>query len=243
MVVKLLVSVCTIVLLTTAAGYSETYTGEASNRVKINFGATPWKFSKTDPPAPRRPQFTEAAWKDVGLPHTWNENDIYVNMPAGGPAPNMGGIGWYRKHFSLDSKYSARKIFVEFEASHIGMQVYINDTLIKGNSAVNPNATHVVGFLPVIVDLTPYVQFGGADNVLAVRVGDGGFFSSPGFSYDFRFGQGCYGLWRPVWMYITDKVYVPANVYSVVNNWGTYVATVSATDAAASVRDHDPCAE
>ena len=44
----------------------------------------------------------DAAWTTVGLPHTWNENDIYVNMAAGGPAPNMGGLSWYRKHFTLD---------------------------------------------------------------------------------------------------------------------------------------------
>jgi hypothetical protein len=37
-------------------------------------------------------------------------------------------------------------------------------------------------------------------------------------------------------MHITDKVYVPANVYSVVKNWGTCVGTVSATDALATVR-------
>ncbi|HUI94028.1 MAG TPA: DUF4982 domain-containing protein [Chitinivibrionales bacterium] len=210
---------------------------DQGNRVKINFGATPWKFSRGDPANAQTTGFSDAAWTDVGLPHTWNENDIYVNMAAGGPAPNMGGISWYRKHFTLDQKYSDKKIFVEFEASHIGCQVYINGTLIKGNSQRNPNATHVVGFLPFIVDLTPYVTFGGADNVLAVRIADGAaFFSTPTFSYDFRFGQGCYGLWRPVWMHITDKLYIPANVYSVVNNWGTCVGAVTASDASATVR-------
>ena len=237
MVKGLAATMLLVFTLALTASFAETYTAETSNRVKINFGATPWKFIRGDALNAQTATFNDAAWTTVGLPHTWNENDIFVNMPAGGPAPNMGGIGWYRKHFTLDAKYSGRKIFVEFEASHVGMQVYINNTLIKGNSGVNPNATHVVGFLPVIVDLTPYVKFDGTDNVLAVRVGsDGSFFSNPTFSYDFRFGQGCYGLWRPVWMHITDKVYIPANVYSVVNNWGTCVGTVSASDASASVR-------
>jgi hypothetical protein len=213
------------------------YADDQGSRLKINFGATPWKFYRGDAINGQGITTNDASWTSVGLPHTWNENDIFVNMPAGGPGPNMGGLSWYRKHFTLDASYSNRKIFVEFEASHIGMQVYINDSLIKGNSGVNPQATHVVGFLPVIVDLTPYVVFGGADNVLAVRIGDGGsFFSSPTFSYDFRFGQGCYGLWRPVWMHITDKLYIPANVYSVVNNWGTCVGAVTASDASATVR-------
>jgi hypothetical protein len=226
-----------ITIIAFLSGHTQTYFPEQSNRVKINLGETPWKFIKSDPVNAQSSTFKDTAWQNVGIPHTWNENDIYVNMSSGGPGANMGGTCWYRKHFTLDSKYAARKVFVEFEASHVGVQVYFNDTLIKGNSAVNPNATHVVGFLPFIVDLTRFVKFGGADNVLAVRVsGSEAFYTFPTFSIDFRFGQGCYGLWRPVWMHITDKVYVPANIYSVVNNWGTYVATVTASDASADVR-------
>jgi len=217
--------------------FSETYNGEPSNRVKINLGATPWKFIKSDIQNAQNPSFNDASWKTVGLPHTWNDTDTYINKDAGGPGPAMGGIGWYRKKFTLDKAYSNRKIFVEFEASHVGCQVYINGTFIKGNSALNPNATHVIGFLPFVVDLTPYVKFLPDTNVLAVRVsGSEGFYQFPTFSIDFRFGQGDYGLWRPVWMHITDKVYVPLNVYSVVNNWGTYVSTISATDALASIK-------
>jgi hypothetical protein len=234
---KFIVSILAVLVLSLTSLQAQGSAPDQGNRVKINFGATPWLFSRGDPVNAQAVNFNDAAWTTVGIPHTWNENDIYVNTAAGGPAPNMGGLSWYRKHFTLDQSYSNRKIFVEFEASHIGMQVYINGTLIPGNSQRNPNATHVVGFLPVIVDLTPDVVFGGADNVLAVRIGDGGpFFSNPTFSYDFRFGQGCYGLWRPVWMHITDKLYIPANVYSVVNNWGTCVGATSASDASATVR-------
>jgi beta-galactosidase len=226
-----------LALMLTTASANPISAPATGNRVKINFGATPWKFNRGDANGAQTIAFNDAAWASVGLPHTWNDNDIFVNMAGGGPAPNMGGLAWYRKHFTLDQKYSNRKIFVEFEASHIGMQVYINGNLIKGNSKENPNATHVVGFIPVIVDITPYVTFGATENVLAVRIGDGGsFFSTPTFAYDFRFGQGCYGLWRQVWMHITDKVYIPANVYSVVNNWGTNVATTAASDASATVR-------
>jgi len=66
--------------------------------------------------------------------------------------------------------------------------------------------------------------------------GNGGFFTYPGFCIDYRFGQGDYGLFRPVWLYITDKIHVPLNVYSVLSQWGTYVATVSASDVSASVK-------
>jgi len=72
---------------------------------------------------------------------------------------------------------------------------------------------------------------------MAVRVSTGsGWFTYPSFSNDFRFGQGDGGLFRPVWMHVTGKVHIPINVFSVVNNWGTCVATLSASDASATVR-------
>ena len=229
-----------IVILSAALGvcFAETYVGEASNRAKINLGETPWKFIRSDPLHAQDTAFNDAAWSTVGIPHTWNDTNTFLNMASGGNAGALLGItGWYRKHFSLDKAYAGRKIFVEFEGAHIGVQVYINGTFLPGNSAINPQATHVNGFLPFVVDLTQYVKFGGADNILAVRVSTGSSFCTyPGFSVDFRFGQGDGGLFRPVWLHITDKVHVPLNVYSVVKNWGTCVATTSASEASAALR-------
>jgi hypothetical protein len=219
--------------------FTETYAPGPSNRVKINFGATPWKFLRSDPNNAQTIGFADAGWKDVGIPHTWNDTDSYINQKSGGGDGSMyEGTCWYRKHFTLDNAYANRKIFVEFEGVHVGCQVYINGTLIPGNSAYNPQATHVLGFIGFIVDLTSFnnLNFGGADNVLAVRVGQGGFLAWPGFSLVFRFGSGDQGIYRPVWMHITDKIHVPANVYSVVNQWGTYAATLSTSGTTASLR-------
>jgi|WetSurMetagenome_2_1015567.scaffolds.fasta_scaffold00317_21 beta-galactosidase len=233
---KFLVPILALLLMSAASSRAQAPASDQGNRVKINFGATAWKFYRGDPINAQTVGFNDGSWTTVGIPHTWNENDIYVNTATGVGAV-QGGPAWYRKHFTLDTKYSNRKIFVEFEASHIAAQVYINGTFIKGNSSVNPNATHVIGFLPFIVDLTPYVTFGTQENVLAVKISSGGgFYQDINICMDARFGHGCYGLWRPVWMHITDKVYIPANCYSTVSNWGTYVATESATDASASVR-------
>ncbi len=225
-----------VVLMMTALCFSETYVPEKNNRVKINMGVTPWKFVKSDVPNGQIINLpAEASWKNVGIPHCWNDDDSYTNWESGGQP--WGGICWYRKHFSLDNAWSGRKVFIEFQGAHVGAAVYINEHFIPGNSALNTSATHVIGFIPFVVDITQYVQFGGADNVLAVRVSNGGgLYADPGFSTEFRFGQHDGGLVRPVWMIITDKVYVPDNVYSVVNNWGTCVGAVSATDASATVR-------
>ena len=127
---------------------------------------------------------------------------------------------------------------MEFEGAHTGVQVFINGTLLPGASAVpaNAQATHVVGFVPFIVDLTPYVHFDGTDQVLAVRAAkNAAFFEQPGFSQGFRFGQSDSGLFRPVDMFITSPVHIPENVYSNLGTWGTYVATVSASTSTALI--------
>ncbi len=224
-----------VVLVTAAWCFAQTYTGEASNRLDINMGITPWKFTKGDPINAQTVGLSDGGWTDVGIPHCVNESEAYTNMISGG-GNQYGGTMWYRKHFTLDAAYSARKVFVEFEGANTGAAVYINGTFIPGNSAINPLCTHVNGFIPFVVDVTPNVQFGGADNVLAVKVNNNGGTYVEAISGAFRFGQADGGLVRKVWMHITDKVYVPANVYSVVKNWGTCVGTVSATDASATVR-------
>jgi beta-galactosidase len=235
---KTILSAAICIALAASFCRSETYVPDPGIRLKINLGATPWKFTKGDPINAQTVALNDAAWRTVGIPYTWDDSCSFLNMGAGGPDANLSTVTWYRKHFTLDNGYSTRKIFVEFEGAHQAAAVYINGTFMKNNDTLNPNATHVIGFLPFIVDLTPYVQFGGADNVLAVKVSNagGGFYNDPGFAEAYKYGMGDGGLFRPVWMHVTSKVYVPANVYSVVNNWGTYVAAVTATDASADVR-------
>ena len=87
-----------------------------------------------------------------------------------------GQNNWYRLHFKVDPTYASSKILIEFEGAHTGVQIYINGTLLPGISAVTADAqaSHVVGFIPVVVDLTPYIHADGAtDNVLAMSVSRG----------------------------------------------------------------------
>ncbi len=221
-----------------------------SNHIRINLGATPWKYIKdADDPNSMNRTFDDSKWQSIGVPQTPADNDTFINIESGGGQGQLtGNTNWYRKHFTLDPSFGPdklnRKILVEFEGAHTGVQVYINGHFIPGNSqvAANAQATHVIGFIPFVVDITPYVQFKDAngqpfDNVLAVKVSRGDkFFESPSFSGAFRFGQDDTGIFRPVWMDITDRIHIPENVYAVLNTWGTYVATVTANDASATIR-------
>jgi beta-galactosidase len=171
-------------------------------------------------------------WTQVGIPNDANIWRTFINQSSGGGDGSLcGQNNWYRLHFKVDPAYANSKIMVEFEGAHTGIQIYINGTLLTGISAVaaNGQASHVVGFIPVIADLTPYITADGTtDNVLAVSVSRGNtWFEDPKFSEVFRFGQAMAGLFRPVKMFITNKVHIPVNVYSNQKTWGTYVATVS----------------
>ncbi|MGA9671668.1 MAG: fibronectin type III domain-containing protein, partial [Terracidiphilus sp.] len=171
-------------------------------------------------------------WTHVGIPTDANIWRTFINQSSGGGQGSVcGQNNWYRLHFTVSPTYANSKIMVEFEGAHTGAQVYINGTLLPGVSAVaaDAEASHVVGFIPFIVDLTPYIKADGAtENVLAVRASRGNtWYEDPQFSEVFRYGQAMAGLFRPVKMFITGKVHIPVNVYSNQKTWGTYVATVS----------------
>ena len=92
----------------------------------------------------------------------------------------------------------------------------------------------MLGFVPLVCDLTPYIQADGTtDNVIAIDVSRGApWFETPGFSEDFRFGQAMAGLFRNVFLYVTNPIHIPLNVYSNLKTWGTGVGTLSEVPAA-----------
>ncbi|MCU1248028.1 MAG: coagulation factor 5/8 type domain protein [Edaphobacter sp.] len=223
-----------------AAGVPE-YIGDATST--SNAPQSQWWYENTrDSATYSIANFTESSdgsanWQQVGLPYDANIPRTFINQTSGGGQGSLtGNQNWYRLHFKVDPKYASQKFMLEIEGSHTGVQVYINGTLLPGISAVaaNANATHVVGFVPVAVDLTPYLHADGrTDNVIAIDVSRGStWFEQPSFSGAFRFGQAMAGLFRNVKLFVTNPVHIPINVYSNQKTWGTYVGTVSITPAA-----------
>src|SRR5690606_10227823 len=98
--------------------------------------------------------FSDAGWKSVTLPHTFNEDTAYKveRQPT--------GISWYRKTFTVPALPADGRLLIEFEGVRQAAEVYVNGTHIGRHE----NGVMAFGF-----DLTPHVT-PGQKATIAVRV-------------------------------------------------------------------------
>jgi beta-galactosidase len=139
-----------------------------------------------------QPSCDDSSWRHIALPHTWNSQDT-MDAIAG----YWRGIGWYRKHFTLDPKFSGKRIFLEFEGANQVSEFWLNGSHV---------GIHKGGYASFQLDITSYVHFGGAGNVLTVKV-DNLYHSTipPTVKTDYNFYGGIY---RNVWLRINDPLYL-----------------------------------
>src|SRR5258708_5230852 len=203
-----------------------------NHRIDYNFNVG-WKFAKKDVPGAESPKLDDSTWKDVSLPHTFNDADSYTHTgPAqvDGELGSFAGVTWYRKHFSPPVDQSDRKVFIEFEGVRQRATVYINGVRIGMSET---------GFVPFGFDLTPHIRFG-KDNVVAVQC-DNTFPMTASGSNDVlgwhnphwhpNFG----GIYRDVYLRVTDKLYVTLPIVNDLQTSGIYVHTDQVTNGAAPV--------
>jgi len=192
-------------------------------REKLNFNSN-WKFIKANPTGTEKINFNDSAWKTVSAPHTFNDIDTFDNWSTPGHVGEL--IQWqgqtcYRKTFALSAKYADKKIFIEFEAVRQIADVYINEHYLGRNES---------GFSPFGFDLTPYLNFE-QKNVITVKV-DNRFYHTDhcnkhrteGLPWnDPHWHPAHGGLYRNIFLHITDKLHVTLPLYSNLKTTGTYV--------------------
>ena len=170
----------------------------AQARSRICFDRN-WLFVLADSAQMSMPGFDDSSWRKLNLPHDWAiEGDFSATAlsgASGGALP--GGIGWYRKHFTLDKVQQGERVFMEFDGVYMNSTVYVNG--------------HKVGFRPYgyssfEYEITPYINYQG-DNVVAVKVDNSDQPNS-------RWYSGC-GIYRHVWLTTTASTRVA--------HWGTHV--------------------
>ncbi|MBZ5679276.1 MAG: DUF4982 domain-containing protein [Acidobacteriia bacterium] len=190
------------VLSSTAPAAPPTVTAWDARRQSFDDG---WRFYKGTADGAEQQQFNDSKWRAIRLPHDWaieGPFDPRIN-PHIGALPSF-GTGWYRKTFVLPPSAKGKYFAVEFDGAMSNSQVWLNGHLLGGRP---------YGYSGFQLDLTPYLNFGGEPNVLAVRL-------TPE-EHSSRWYPGA-GIYRNVWLDVTGPVHV--------THWGTYVTTPEVAD-------------
>ena len=170
----------------------------ATARDRINFDKG-WRFALADSVQMSALDYNDSKWHTLNVPHDWAiEGDFSASAPSGNSGGALpGGIGWYRKTFTVDNADKGKMMYIDFDGVYMNAKVWINGTLL---------GQRPYGYSSFRYDLTPYIIYGGK-NVVAVRVDNSDQPNS-------RWYSGC-GIYRHVWLNKTARIHVA--------HWGTHV--------------------
>ncbi len=121
-----------------------------------------WKFLLEDIHGASQVNFDDSNWRTLNVPHDWAWENGFGEDGAQGEKGGYacGGIGWYRKHFSLfANEISGRELFVDFDGVYMNSEVWINGHKL---------GKRPYGYISFSYDITPYIKTG--ENILSVRV-------------------------------------------------------------------------
>ncbi|HKJ32491.1 MAG TPA: beta-galactosidase GalB [Balneolales bacterium] len=184
---------------------------EGGNRSRMLFDFN-WRFHLGDVRNGQKPGFSDDSWRKLNLPHDWSiEGQFSKNNPAGADGGALpGGIGWYRKSFTMPESKKGKLIFIEFYGVYENSDVWINGHHL---------GKRPYGYSTFRYDMTPYLHYGHRKNEIAVRVDNSHQPNSRWYSGS--------GIYRHVWLIETNKIHV--------DQWGTYITTPLINKSTANV--------
>lgn len=181
---------------------------ETIRELDFNFN---WKFSLNLKGDAFAPKIMDADWQDVQLPHDWSVAFPFDSIHGEGCTGYLpGGLGWYRKHFSVNIN-ADQLVYILFDGVYNNSEVWLNGKKLGG---------HPYGYTPFYFNLTPYLNSNGKDNVIAVKVDHTRFADS-------RWYTGS-GIYRNVKLITVNKLHIPI--------WGTRISTPEVTNQKANVQ-------
>ena len=187
-----------------------------------------WKFTKGDVPDAASPNFRDAKWQTVRVPHDWaiagpfdgnndlqavkveQNNEAKATLKAGrtGGLPFI-GTGWYRRRLTMPQFGPGQRAVLLFDGAMSNAHVFVNGKEV---------GYWPYGYNSFSFDITSFLSPDG-NNTMAVRLQN-----QPEAS---RWYPGA-GLYRNVHLVVTDDVHIPV--------WGTYVTTPEITTELAKIR-------
>lgn len=185
-----------------------------AQRSKLNFNPG-WKYKVADLAEAKNVMFDDGNWNSVTLPHAFNEDDAFkVAIDK-----HTTGIVWYRKRFKLPAGQQGKKVFLEFEGIRQAGDFYLNGEYIGKHE----NGAMAFGF-----DITAQVKYGGAENVLAVRIDNSWDYKEVATNTKFQwidknFNANYGGIPKNVFLHLTDKLYQTLPLYSNLKTEGVYI--------------------
>jgi beta-galactosidase len=187
-------------LLTGCINVAENRCGEA-----LSFDEG-WLFHRGDISGGEKMCLPDSGWRKLDVPHDWSIEDIPdAGSPFADAIPNgvasgftVGGIGWYRKHFTLDRSNAGKRVFIRFDGVYMDADILINEKQV---------GSHFYGYSSFGFDITDFVSFD-EENIIAVRVANE--------TVKSRWYSGS-GIYRHVWLTIASPLHI--------DRWGTAVTT------------------
>ena len=185
-----------------------------STRIKYNFN-TGWKLFVGDTTGIEAMDWDDSDWKDISLPHAWNENEAYKldihHLSI--------GIAWYRKHFKIPAEHANQKIFIEFEGVRQAAEIYLNGELV---------GLHENGVMAFGLDITDKIHFAPEENVIAVRTDNSWNYQerATGTLYQWNnhnFNANYGGIPKNIRLHVTDKLYQTLPLFSTLGTTGQYI--------------------
>jgi len=217
----LIVIISTVILKAQTPQFSKAgfYEVKNSGREVFNFNIG-WRFFKGDVKGAESTDFDDSKWDVVNTPHGLE----LVSTQASG-CNNYQGVAWYRKKFTLKNNLKGKVLKLHFEGIMGKSKVWLNGELL---------GEHFGGYLPFIVDLSGKIK-AGKEYVLSIAAdnSDDGTYApgKPQKRLDFTYFGGVY---RDVWMVVTNKVYVThPNEASKISGGGifTHIKNISGSKA------------
>lgn len=178
-------------------------------RLEQNFNKD-WKFILQDKASFSAVDYDDSDWTVLNVPHDWSfEKGVRVGGDQGqGGGYHDGGIGWYRKTFTVSEESLKKTTYIDFQGVYMNSEVFVNGQLL---------AKRPYGYISFRYDISKLLVAG--ENTVAVRVDNE-------LEPSARWYHPC-GIYAPVHLVEVNPLHISPN--------GVYVTTPTINDEKASV--------